>query len=195
MKIYILEKNNIPFYVGKSSNPPHRYYKHSKTYGKSISLEIIDEVEDNEWKFWEQYWICQFKTWGFKLENKNKGGGGPEKGRKLRTKDEEWKQKIGLSNKNRPKSKETKHKMSLSKKQKPSNFLGKTHSNITRIKISQTHSIKVDQYTREGNFIKTWDSIVLASKSLNIQSSSITGCCKNRKGYLSAGNYTWKYNN
>ena len=35
----------------------------------------MDEVED--WKFWESYWIEQFRCWGFKLENKNNGGGGP----------------------------------------------------------------------------------------------------------------------
>jgi hypothetical protein len=33
-------------------------------------------VED--WKYWESYWMEQFKQWGFTLLNQNKGGGGPE---------------------------------------------------------------------------------------------------------------------
>lgn len=79
VKIYILEKNNIPFYVGKAKNPVRRKHKHYLKFGNNIILNVIDEVREEEWKFWESYWIEQFKVWGFKLENKNKGGGGPTK--------------------------------------------------------------------------------------------------------------------
>ena len=75
IKIYILEKNGIPFYVGKAKNIIRRKHSHTRTYGLDIQLYIIDEVKD--WKYWECYWIEQFKQWGFKLENKNNGGGGP----------------------------------------------------------------------------------------------------------------------
>jgi hypothetical protein len=77
INIYILERNEIPFYVGKAKNAVRRQHKHYLTFGTNIKMEIIDIVEDKQWKFWEQYWICQFKAWGFKLENKNNGGGGP----------------------------------------------------------------------------------------------------------------------
>jgi hypothetical protein len=79
--IYFLHKgNNIPFYIGKSINKNlHRSYQHKKTYGKDTLIEIIDIVENKDWKFWESYWIEQFKQWGFSLENKNNGGGGPLK--------------------------------------------------------------------------------------------------------------------
>jgi len=75
IKIYILERNGIPFYVGKAKDSTRRKHSHRKTYGLDIQSYVIDEVED--WKFWESYWIEQFKCWGFKLENKNNGGGGP----------------------------------------------------------------------------------------------------------------------
>jgi group I intron endonuclease len=196
MKIYVLkDKNNVPFYIGKSNDPSHRFYSHSKKYGKDIFLETIDEVENDKWKFWEQYWICQFKAWGFNLLNKNKGGGGPDKGRILRPKDQEWKNKIGAANKGKPKSSECKQKMSISRLHKPSNFLGKTHSDVTKKIISQIHSCKVNQYTKEGIFIKTWSSIISASTELNIQPAQISGVCKNKKGYNSAGGYKWKYVN
>jgi hypothetical protein len=77
--IYYLHKgNNIPFYIGKSINSKfHRMYQHKKTYGLNIFYEILDIVDSDKWKFWECYWISQFKTWGFELTNKNNGGGGP----------------------------------------------------------------------------------------------------------------------
>jgi hypothetical protein len=79
--IYFLHNgNNIPFYIGKSINKNlHRSYQHKKTYGKNTILEIVDIVETKNWKFWESYWIEQFKQWGFDLKNKNNGGGGPLK--------------------------------------------------------------------------------------------------------------------
>ena len=75
IKIYVLEKNGIPFYIGKAKDSIRRKHAHRKIFGLDIQSHVIDEVED--WKFWESYWIEQFKCWGFKLENKNNGGGGP----------------------------------------------------------------------------------------------------------------------
>ena len=79
--IYFLYKeDNIPFYIGKSVNKNlHRSYQHKKTYGKDTILEILDIVETKNWLFWEKHYISLFKSWGFKLENKNNGGGGPIK--------------------------------------------------------------------------------------------------------------------
>lgn len=76
--IYYLHKgDDIPFYIGKSVNVKlHRSYQHKKRFGKDTIIEIIDNVNTKDWKFWECYWIEQFKCWGFKLENKNNGGNG-----------------------------------------------------------------------------------------------------------------------
>jgi hypothetical protein len=40
-------------------------------------IELIEEVESNEWEFWEKFWICQFKCWGFNLVNGTDGGISP----------------------------------------------------------------------------------------------------------------------
>ena len=40
----------------------------------SPSLEILDEVPEGEWQFWERYWIAQIKAWGFILKNGDNGG-------------------------------------------------------------------------------------------------------------------------
>lgn len=42
----------------------------------------------------------------------------------------------------------------------------------------------------EGNYIKEWESILGASKQLNISSSGITNCIHGRS--KSAGGYIWK---
>lgn len=51
------------------------------------------------------------------------------------------------------------------------------------------NSKKVNQYTKEGIFIKTWESINLAEKTLNIK--NISTCCQNKR--KTSGGYIWKY--
>jgi len=79
--IYFLEKNNNVFYVGKTKNPKRREYDWKREFGEDINFNLVDEIEDNKiiWKFWENYWIQQFKQWGFNLINQNEGGGGLDK--------------------------------------------------------------------------------------------------------------------
>lgn len=43
-------------------------------------LDVLDVVPESEWQFWEQWWIAQFKAWGFKLKNVLLGGDGQDKG-------------------------------------------------------------------------------------------------------------------
>ena len=57
--IYILERNGIPFYIGKAKDVVRRKHAHRKIFGLDIQSYIIDEVED--WKYWESYWIEQFR--------------------------------------------------------------------------------------------------------------------------------------
>ena len=40
---------------------------------------------------------------------------------------------------------------------------------------------------------KTYNSISEASKDLNIQQAHISGCCKKRKHYITAGGFHWQY--
>lgn len=50
---------------------------------------------------------------------------------------------------------------------------------------------KVNQYSVEGEFIKTWDSMVNIEKDLNILYQNIYQCCKGKS--KTAGGYKWKY--
>ena len=47
----------------------------------------------------------------------------------------------------------------------------------------------INQYSKDGRFIKRWESINLASKELNL--SSIRACCSGRN--KTAGGYIWRY--
>jgi hypothetical protein len=77
ISIYILLENEIPVYLGKTNEPIRRLREHRMNFSKDVSLEVIDKVEENEWMFWEQWWIELFNGWNITLLNKNKGGGGP----------------------------------------------------------------------------------------------------------------------
>lgn len=78
-------------YVGKACSPKKRFNRHlhdleinhKASWIKSLKrnnlipdLDVIDTVPENEWKFWEQYWISQMKSWGFNLTNMTNGGDG-----------------------------------------------------------------------------------------------------------------------
>jgi hypothetical protein len=82
MKVYIyclFNVEGVPFYIGKTKNNLLlREKQHKKRLNIDLNIFELDIVESDEWEFWENYWLCQFKQWGFDLINKNKGGGGPE---------------------------------------------------------------------------------------------------------------------
>ena len=95
--IYILQDPDTLSvrYVGKTTNPRKRFYQHTNKKVQEVSkrrylskwilkllkvnkkplMTIIDETE-SDWKNLEQYWIEQFKTWGYRLTNLTIGGEG-----------------------------------------------------------------------------------------------------------------------
>lgn len=58
------------------SNYKSNWIKSLLNKGERPIINIIDEVPEEEWEFWEEYWISQFKSWGFNLTNLTKGGEG-----------------------------------------------------------------------------------------------------------------------
>lgn len=203
IKIYVLEKNNIPFYIGKAKNIIRRKHSHTRTYGLDIQLYVIDEVKD--WKYWECYWIEQFKQWGFKLENKNNGGGGPssyteEQKQKMRGPRPETGSKISKTLKERNHSKyyteEIKEKISQGNKGKPKPFSDTHKLAIGVAKRKQAKTVM--QYDLSENFIKEWESKGQAAlwvkeqtgKTSNL-TSQIKDCILGRQ--KTAFGFKWKY--
>lgn len=193
-KIYYLhDGNNIPFYVGKTNRKLiNRLNAHKIRLKKqNLKIELIEEIYINEWKFWESYWIEQFKCWGFNLINKNKGGGGltflSEKS-KLKIKNHPTRgEKISKSNMG--KSKSNKGKLFTEEhKEKIKNTRGflKNRKNIWQ-------NIPILQYSLNGEFIKEWSSQKEATIFLNKTGDGIGACCRGRQ--KQAYGFIWKFKN
>jgi len=214
--IYYLEKNNIPFYIGKANNLNIRLKQHKLFFGNEIIMNELDNVPMTEWLFWEKHYISLFKSWGFQLNNQNDGGGGPS----YHTK--ETKDKIGniirgnlkrnkkISNSNKGVSRGKGRKItwdidyikrgkSISKSKKG---IGLTKQHILALtgitknhgaKISIANSKPVFQYNLEEKFIKEHDSLTKAAIYIGKPKGigDITSVCRGNKN--SAYGFKWKY--
>lgn len=168
--IYLLIKNNIPFYVGKTNGSWRKYF-HKKHYGEDIEFEIIDEIPIEDWKFWEKHYISLFKSWGFKLENKNNGGGGPTFiSNETRQKMSGPRPNVGIKI---SQSKKGMVSVTLGKNWKCKNIISqetkdKQYTLERNNKIKKALSIPINQFDLEGNFIKEWESISEARRQTNV---------------------------
>lgn len=210
--IYFINNiNNNPNlgYVGKTVNFKARKYDHFKTYGKDINLTIIDETLSN-WKFWERYWINQFKSWGFELLNKNKGGGGPQfrKPENLQIIVDKLKKPIKQFDKNFnlvkewSSIKEAKQEIGgnidtcLKGEYKTSSgFYWKYSNDLSpNFNTSKRKGKKVLQYSLDGNLLNMYNSTQEAEKLFNnLGKDNIGACCRGKQ--KSSYGYVWKYKN
>lgn len=190
-------------YVGKSINPEDRYRKHiseaknSKhnnhkiNWLKSLSnknlkptLCIIDEII-GDWVWLEEYWISQFKTWGFNLVNSTDGGENPPSWKGCTHSDEYKKiRKEIMINNNPAKNMNNIWRNNISLAHKKNKYLPK--------KAIEINKIKIVQYSLNGDFIRIWDSITDASRGVNLKSSGGIGCVCNGKRNK-AGGFKWEY--
>lgn len=192
MEIYIIEKLDDVIYVGKSVNGYNRWRcSHRKKWGYDTKVSIIDVIPDNEWKFWEKFYISLYKSWGFILKNRNNGGGGPDRGRKLPPRTQEHKDKLRKGRLGCIHSQESKDKMRQSKLGKPSTFKNHNHNEKTKNLIREKKEIPVYQYNLNGDFIYKWKSAKFAGLQLNICGTTINRCSCNYKGNRTAGGFFW----
>lgn len=207
--IYTLECpiNHVVIYVGKTINLKERYHSHctpnkrkgGKLYGylKHIKnnnlkpiLEVIDSTEDINWSWLEQYWISQFKTWGFNLLNVTNGG---EKQYHFNH-TEETKKIISEKQLGKKLSKEWCDNISKGKK-------GVKFSDKHIINLSESHknnsveSCWKSVYQLDDNFniLNKFDSITFALKFINHndRSGSISRVCNGK--FRTAYGYRWCY--
>ena len=174
IKIYLITNitdNPYEVYIGQTTNPYNRLANHRRNYHKDIEMTILDEIKTTLRQDWEQletFWINQFQNWGFKLNNKNKGGNGP----------------THFTN-------ESKNKISIAKK-------GQTYSTFTtrydkgKLRPNSTHNKPVNQYSLDGTFIKQWNSAREAQRFINGKDmGSVGDCCREKckTGYK----FKWSY--
>lgn len=60
-------------------------------------------------------------------------------------------------------------------------------------KHNEKKKIKVNQYNKAGDFIKTWDSAADVERELRICHSNVAACCRGK--VKSAGGFKWRYTN
>ena len=134
-KIYLITNcynNPNKVYVGKTKST--RESNHRNKFGEMILYTIIDEIDSlyrKDWEPLESYWIEQFKQWGFDVQNKNKGGGGPEY--------HSVESRLRMLGHKKPQSEEHKQKIGNSKRGKPNfKLVGKQHSDKSKLKQSSS---------------------------------------------------------
>ena len=208
-------------YIGKSVNVNRRYRRHiterflhdsykDRWIRKLINennqpeLLIIDKVQENEWKFWEQHYISYFKGIGCLLTNGTNGGDQPPstKGRRHKesSKLKMSRSKIGKTipwlNDGRLRTESHKQNLSKSLKGRASPNKDKKLTEDWKKNLSVAHDSqkkRVNQLDRNGNLIQGWDSINLAQKTLEIR--HISECCRKKKYHKTSGGFKWEYEN
>lgn len=193
-------------YIGKANDPKKRYNSHIclksgkgrhlwnwilmlKKKGFMPILEVIEEVNKNEWKIFEKYYIKKYRENGNKLVNLTNGGEGSDgyrhtnevkKEMRLNHKDVSGKKnpnygKLGLLSPNygRKNTEETKNKMSMAQRGNKNHNYGKRMNNLVRKKISKKLGTKIIINKIE------YDSIRQASRELNIPRSTLIYKIKN----------------
>ena len=170
---------NMVFYIGVGSSMNYKRAKESqkrnniwqKIYNKTpIKVDIVlDNLTHRDANSWEEYLIGLYGRINNNtgsLCNMTNGGDGV-KGWVI--------------------SEQGRINMSNAKK-------GFRHTAESNLKNKIWHSIPIIQMTRQGEYIRDWDSTIDASRGLGFKSpSKITECCKGtRKTHK---NFTWKYKN
>jgi len=185
-------------------------------YGFSnFEREILEEVDNNFLSEREIYWIKLYNSNNLEIGYNLTIGGNSKFGRKGDIKSEDTKRRISRSMvrylsenghpfKGKTHSEETKNKIrnKLKGRKLPKNQVEKFIKSRIGLKYNKPpkpkkekvdQSIKIVQMTLEGVFIKEWDSMMDASKSLKICRTGISRACSGV--YKQCGGYRWRYIN
>ena len=152
---------------------PSPIHRSMAKYGEdNFTLEIIDFAETyEELKEKEKFWIKKFNSTDRNIGyNLTEGGDGTFG----RTHSEETKEKIRQKALGRKISEETKKKMSEARIGKCSD---KQREHLS--KLQEQCKQKVYQYSKQGEFIAEYDSIIEACKALNLNRDTIRRQLKN----------------
>lgn len=212
---YIGKTNNIKMRFHNHLNKKHNEKSHKRNWINSLRkqgykpiMQIIDEVENDEWKYWERYWIAQFIAWGFNLVNHTSGGEGLSLGNQTSfkkggipwNKGKGHKETCVHCNKsfNCNKAKKRKYCSSEcfgnSQKEKPyiKGAFKIGHPSWSKGKTYlKSKTKRVFQYDLNGNFIKKFDSCKKASLEMNCIPENIRRCCAGKS--KTAKGFKWKY--
>ena len=188
--LYFLKcEGENPFYIGKTNNPKFRLSAHKsvsqkhnnkskkaiisriKSENKTLQMVVFWGGNKSEWKAAERFWISKFKNdWEIPICNIHSGGDGVEFTDEIRAKMS--KIKIG-----KPLPESTKNKM---KGRLPWN---------KGLKINNVKN--VEQLSKDGLLINTFNSIKEAGESLNLNRGNISLVVNGKRKTL--GGYVFRY--
>lgn len=171
--------------------PTHKFnwIRKLRKLGLKPYLIILDEVENEDWKFWEKWWLAMCKSWGFDLVNYTEGGDGLTYGNQTSFKKGHipWNNgtaKPKILKGNRGKTEEN-IKNQFKKNHLPWNKTKKGYSTTKRKPILQ--------FSLDDVFIQEFSSCKEAAEKFNCGAenirNAIVGRSKTAKGFI------WKYKN
>ena len=179
-------------YGGQKINRARKKYSHKSLWNYKV-LEYcgIDKLDERE-----RYYIELYDTInnGYNCES-----GGNEN--KIVSDETKQKQSEAMKGENNPlygKHLTEEHKSKLSEAMKGENnpFYGKHLTEEHKSKLSKAHDkrkIPVSQYTIEGVFIASYESIHEAQRLTNIDKNTISRCCRGIQ--KTAGGFKWTFKN
>ena len=176
------------------------WVKHLKSLSLKPVFEIIEEVSIDEWKEAEKFWITQFKAWGFILLNHTSGGDGLtfgnstsfKKGQVSWNKGKAFKKiclecgnEYNISPCRAEKSVGCSRKCSVLYRKKNKLFKGvfkKNHTTWNKNKSGYNLGGKkkarpVLQFTKDGAFVKEYNSYSAAAEEINCCAETIRKAC------------------
>jgi group I intron endonuclease len=208
--------NKTPKYVGQTTRTlskrlkEHKYkIEESNTYKNNwlkklrkkkciddLSIFKLGEYPIKKINEMEEYWITFFNIQNIKLTNTIlKGGFGGYREYNVEANKRRSEKLKGI--KRKPMSQKQKDQISefwIGNK----NRLNKPHTQETKDKISKTkkgtipHNIKkIKQFTKDGEFIKEWESSAQAGRELKMSQGNISMVANNKR--KSAGGFLWKW--
>lgn len=201
--IYKITSPSNSIYIGKSINIEKRFdyyrkinasikgqkrlYNSLKKYTpEGHKFEVIHECKEGCLNTLEILYIAKFKTFNSTHGLNLRSGGG-----KSSLLSEETRQRLSVSGKKRRYPLEIRHRLG-------NGMRGKKHSQETKIKMRLSaigknmfndNCVKVSQFSKEGIFIRNWDSMAQAKRVLGIQSTNIRRAIITG---LKAGWFIWK---
>lgn len=180
-------KINGKKYIGITKQTPDRRWKNGNGYSAqhfSRAIKkygwnnfehtiLVSNLTKNQACYYERFYIKKYETIlpenGY---NETLGGDGG-----------------GMYNKHH--TQEAREK--ISKARKISGFSETHKRNISKSKTGVKHHLArpVYQYSKDGTFIKKWDYMNEAAKSLNLSRGAISNVCLGR--YKTSGGFVWSY--
>ena len=157
-----LNKRLSSHMIDDSKSKKSSWIKSLKSQNLKPIIQLIDIVEE-DWQFWEEYWITNLKMLGIDLLNHTNGGEGM----------------YGYIP-----TQETREKWSRA-------FKGRKLSKEWKEKIGKSTSISINVYNLTGELQHQFSSITKASQYLNVEKSHLVECCKGR--VKSCDNYIIRY--